>query len=40
MEGRDRNRRDRSLLLLITALSALVITVVLYFAGAFARWTG
>ena len=35
-----RDRRDRLALLMITAGSALIITAVLWFAGAFTRSTG
>lgn len=40
MEVRERDRRDRLILWLVTIGSGLVIAVVLYFAGAFTRSTG
>lgn len=40
MDARDRDRRDNRIMLLVTAVSAVVIAVVLYFAGAFMKSTG
>lgn len=38
--ARDRNRRDNRIMLLVTLSAAVVIAVVLYFAGAFMKSTG
>lgn len=40
MDARKRDRRDNRIMLLVTAASAIVIAVVLYFAGAFMKSTG
>lgn len=40
MAMRDMDRRDRRIMLMITGGTALVIAVVLYFAGAFTKSTG
>lgn len=39
MEMRERDRRDRLILWLVTTGSGLIIAIVLYFAGAFTRST-
>lgn len=40
MDTRDRARRDNRIMLAISVGSAVIIAVVLYFAGAFMKSTG
>lgn len=40
VDARERDRRDNRIMLAVTAGAALVIAVVLYFAGAFMKSTG